>query len=86
MIRAVASPGSVLDPEAPTRERISVLPSDLHPGDQLRDHGVFRTVLRVERPWRLADTLIVVFEPDDPGDTLGVKAHQPLTVWREAAS
>ena len=68
------------------RRPIPVNPADLQPGDQLRDHGVYRTVARVEPAAVLSDTVIIVFEPDDHGDTLGVTARTLVTAWRETAA
>ena len=77
---------SPVDTDATTRRPEPVLPSDLHPGDQLRDHGMFRTVKRVEKSAKIADSLVVVFEPGERSDTLTVKAQQPVIAWREAAA
>jgi hypothetical protein len=67
------------------REQIRVLPGELLPGDELRDHGTVRTVARVEPAAVLSETFIVIFEPDQYGDTLGVTARVPVTAWRETA-
>lgn len=34
-------------------------------------------------PANIADIVLVVFEPDAHGDTLGVTMRQPVTAWRE---
>lgn len=68
-----------------SRRPYLVAPAELQPGDQLRDHGVYRTVARVETPAALSDRVIVVFEPDAHGDTLGITARVPVTAWREEA-
>lgn len=80
-----ASPVSRCAVPARTRYPVTVAPADLLAGDQLRDHGVYRTVARVETPAALSDRVIVVFEPDAHGDTLGVTARTPVTAWRVEA-
>ena len=72
-----------MNPRASTRLQISVPAANLQPGDQLRDHGVYRTVARVEAAAVLSDIVIVIFEPDQHGDTLGITARLPVTAWRE---
>lgn len=64
---------------------VLVEPDQLVPGDRLRDHGRFRTVARVEHGGALRDTVLVVFEPDAHGDTLGVAVRVPVVAWRSAS-
>jgi hypothetical protein len=73
-----------MKPRVSTRFPVSVSRAELQPGDQLRDHGVYRTVARVEPAAVLSDTVIVVFEPDQHGDTLGVTARVAVIAWRES--
>lgn len=86
MIRALMQSGPALGVGVTTRHPEPVLPADLRPGDQLRDHGMFRTVRCVEKSPRIADSLVVVFEPGERSDTLTVKVEQSVIAWREAAA
>lgn len=77
MHQSTKIPAGVLRP-------VLIDPDRLVPGDRLRDHGQFRIVARVERPSALRDMVLVVFEPDAHGDTLGVAVRVRVVAWRAA--
>lgn len=65
-----------------------VLPADLEPGDQLRDHGRLRTISHVStEPPILRGLLTVYFEwepadGDDETPHLGIPSHQGVWAYR----
>lgn len=58
-----------------------ILPTDLRPGDRLRDHGRMRTIARVEYK-RAPGPSIVLVVFSDGEDDLAIPPHQHVTVWR----
>lgn len=69
---------------ARARTRISVLPAELQPGDQIRDCGMLRVV--AANPGRPGPVDIVDVPLTPEGDyppVLGVPAHQRVTAWRQ---
>lgn len=65
--------------------RITVLATDLRPGDQIRDRGMLRTISSIEGDPRLRDTVDVRFERiAGKPDGLGIVSTVTVTAWRPA--
>lgn len=70
-----------------TRRMISALPSELQPGDIIRDWGIDRTIkFTTGHPAAVASRVIVHFEADpglpDAPSSLAIEAHVTVTAWR----